>query len=123
MKNVLILGANGNIASKVIDLLMKKDVVRLNLFLRNQRRLRNRLNDNCRIIEGDVLNLNDLREAMTGIDIVYANLAGDLEQMARNIVNTMDEKSVKRLIFISSIGIYDVPLKPILKPIERLLML
>ncbi|HUI30226.1 MAG TPA: NAD(P)H-binding protein [Candidatus Acidoferrales bacterium] len=119
MKNVLILGASGKIAGKVIDLLMKKEDIRLNLFLRNPRRLRNRANDNCRIIEGDVLNLNDLKEAMTGIDIVYANLAGDLEQMARNIVKIMDEKKVKRLIFISSIGIYDEPVRPVLKPYRK----
>ena len=119
MKNVLILGASGNIASKVIDLLMKNDDIRLNLFLRNPRRLRNRVNDSCRIVEGDVLNLNGLREALMGIDIVYANLAGDLEQMAKNIVMVMDEKKVKRLIFISSIGIYDEPVRPVLIPYRK----
>jgi uncharacterized protein YbjT (DUF2867 family) len=70
----------------------------------------------CRIIEGNVLDINQLKEAITGQDIVYANLAGDLESMAKNIVKAMDEKEVKRLIFISSIGIYDVPLRPVLKP-------
>lgn len=29
---------------------------------------------------------------MTGVDIVYANLAGDLEQMAKHIVEAMREK-------------------------------
>ena len=119
MKNILILDASGNIASNVIDLLWSKDNIRLNLFLRKASRLRNRLQNNARIIEGDVLVLDDLGEAMTGIDIVYANLAGDLGQMAQNIVTVMDEKGVKRLIFISSIGIYDVPLKPVLKPYRK----
>jgi uncharacterized protein YbjT (DUF2867 family) len=119
MKNVLILGASGNIASKVIDLLSRKDNIHLTLFLRNAGRLRNHPDSNSRIIEGDVLNQDDVRKAMTGIDIVYANLAGDLERMAKNIVNAMDEKSVKRLIFISSIGIYDQPLKPVLRPYRK----
>jgi uncharacterized protein YbjT (DUF2867 family) len=119
MRNVLILGASGNIASKVVDLLSNKDNIRLDLFLRRANRLRNRVGKNARIIEGDILVLDDLRKAMTGIDIVYANLAGDLELMVKNIVKEMDEKGVKRLIFISSIGIYDVPLKPVLKPCRR----
>jgi uncharacterized protein YbjT (DUF2867 family) len=119
MTNVLILGASGNIASKVIDLVSHDDSIRLNLLLRRANRLRNRIGVNSRVIEGDVLNLDDLRNAMTGVDIVYANLAGDLEQMAKNIVKVMGEKGVKRLIFISSIGIYEHPLKPMLKPYRK----
>jgi uncharacterized protein YbjT (DUF2867 family) len=119
MTNVLILGAGGNIASRVIDLLSRDDSIRLNLFLRKASRLRNRNAPNTRVIEGDVLNLDDLRNAMTGVDIVYANLAGDLEPMAKNIVKVMGEKGVKRLIFISSIGIYEQPLKPVLKPYRK----
>jgi len=103
----------------VIDLLMNNDDICLNLFLRNPRRLKNRVNKNCRVIEGDVLNPGELRESMHGIDIVYANLAGALEQMAKNIVKIMDEKKVKRLIFISSIGIYDEPVRPVLKPYRK----
>jgi len=56
---------------------------------------------------------------MAGQDIVYANLSGDLEAMATNIVRAMDETGVKKLIFISSIGIYDVPLGPVLKPYRK----
>jgi uncharacterized protein YbjT (DUF2867 family) len=119
MKNVIILGANGNIAKHVIDILVKKDDINLTLFLRNARRLRNKDVSQCRIIEGNVLDFNQLKEAITGQDIVYANLSGDLEAMAKNIVKAMEETGVKRLIFISSIGIYDVPLKPVLKPYRK----
>jgi uncharacterized protein YbjT (DUF2867 family) len=42
-----------------------------------------------------------------------------LEAMAKNIVRAMDETGVKRLIFISSIGIYDTPLRPVLKPYRK----
>ncbi len=55
MKNVIILGASGNIAKHVIDILVKKDDINLTLFLRNARRLRNNDVSKCRIIEGDVL--------------------------------------------------------------------
>lgn len=40
--------------------------------------------------------------------------------MAKNIVNAMEETGVKRIIAISSIGIYDSPLKPVLVPYRKL---
>ena len=114
MKNVIILGASGNVAKHVIDTLVKKDGIKLTLFLRNKNRLKNKDVSDCRIIEGDVLNYNQLKEALKGQNIVYANLAGDLEAMTKNIVQAMDETGVKRIIFISSIGIYNEPVRSIL---------
>jgi uncharacterized protein YbjT (DUF2867 family) len=116
MKNVIILGASGNIAKHVVDMLVKKDDINLTLFLRNVRRLRNKDISTFRIIEGDVLDYPKLKAAIKGQDIVYANLAGDLERMAKNIVKAMEETEVKRLIFISSIGIYDSPIRSVLVP-------
>jgi uncharacterized protein YbjT (DUF2867 family) len=118
-KNVIILGASGNIAKHVIDILVMKDDINLTLFLRNVRRLKNKDVSKCRVIEGNVLNYQQLKEAIKGQDIVYANLAGDLEGMAKNIAKAMDEMGVKKLIFISSIGIYDVPLRPVLAPYRK----
>jgi uncharacterized protein YbjT (DUF2867 family) len=65
------------------------------------------------------LNYNQPKEAIAGQDIVYANLSGELEAMAKNIVKAMEETEVKKLIFISSIGIYDIPLRPVLKPYRK----
>jgi nucleoside-diphosphate-sugar epimerase len=107
LSNVLILGANGGIARLAIDLFLKETDVRLTLYLRHSYRLRNMESNRVRVIEGDVLDIEKLKEAMIGQDVVYANLAGDLEQMAKNIVEAMDATGVKRLIFISSMGIYD----------------
>ena len=119
MKNVIILGASGNIAKHVIDILVKKDGINLTLFLRNKRRLRNDDISKCHIVEGNVLEYNQLKEAVAGQDIVYVNLSGDLEAMAKNIVKAMKETGVKKIIFISSIHIYDVPLRPVLQPYRK----
>ena len=119
MKDIIILGASGNIAEHVIDILAEDNDINLTLFLRNARRLTNKNVSKSRIVEGDVLDYQQLKEAIAGQDIVYANLAGDLEVMAKNIVKAMQETGVKRIIFISSIGIYDVPLKPVLKPYRK----
>ena len=60
-----------------------------------------------------------MKDAIEGQDIVYANLAGKLEAMAKNIVRAMGETGVKKLIFISSIGIYDEPLRAVLEPYRK----
>jgi len=47
---------------------------------------------------------------MRGQDVVHANLAGDMARQASVIVDAMHAAGVKRLIFISSMGIYrEVP--------------
>jgi nucleoside-diphosphate-sugar epimerase len=79
----------------------------LTLYLRNSHRLKNINSNRVRIIEGDVLDIEKLKEAMIGQDVVYANLAGNFEQMAKNIIEAMNATGVKRLIWISSVGIYD----------------
>ena len=109
--NVLILGANGQIARVAIDLFLKQTDARLTLYLRKAKRLKLVSDqERVRVVEGDVLDLKTLDSAMTGQDVVYANLSGPMEEQARNIVKAMDAHGVKRLIFISSMGIYgEVP--------------
>jgi uncharacterized protein YbjT (DUF2867 family) len=120
MSNVLILGASGQIAKHVIDILVKKDDIKLTLFLRKKSRLRNNDISKFHIIEGDVLDYDAVKKAISGQDIVYVNLAGDLEAMAQNIVKAMKETGVKRIIAISSIGIYNTPLRSVLIPYRKL---
>jgi uncharacterized protein YbjT (DUF2867 family) len=107
MTNVLILGANGSIACHAIDLFLKETDASLTLYLRNARRLKVIDPNRERVIEGDVNDAAKLKQAMMGQDVVYANLDGDLERMAKNIVEAMHETGVKRLIWISSMGIYE----------------
>jgi len=109
--NVLILGANGQIARVAIDLFLKRTDAQLTLYLRKPTRLKlAAAKERVRVIEGDVLDSKTLDGAMTGQDVVYANLSGVMAEQARNIVNAMQAHNVKRLIFISSMGIYgEVP--------------
>jgi uncharacterized protein YbjT (DUF2867 family) len=109
--NGLILGANGQIARVATGLFLKQTDARLTLYLRNAVRLKVSGNQGrVRVVEGDVLDLKDLEAATAGQDVVYANLSGRMEQQARNIVKAMNARGLKRLIFISSMGIYgEVP--------------
>lgn len=108
MKNVLVLGANGLIAKEAIKLFLEEANIKLTLFLRRANRLKSLENNSqiC-IVEGDVLNFSDLEKVMQNQDVVYANLSGDLENHAKNIVKAMKNKGLQRLIFIGSMGIYD----------------
>jgi uncharacterized protein YbjT (DUF2867 family) len=119
MRNVLIVGARGSIATRVIRELAGDDMLHLTLFVRRASRLQNKPGTNCAVVEGDALNQDDMRRVMTGKDIVYVNLAGDLEAMTKNIVAAMKEKDVRRVIFISSIGIYETPLRSVLIPYRK----
>jgi uncharacterized protein YbjT (DUF2867 family) len=108
MTNILILGAHGQIARVATDLFLNRTDASLTLYLRSARRLKlSGHADRVRVVEGDVLDMKALESAMTGQDVVYANLAGELEQQARCIVTAMKKAGLKRLIFISSMGIYD----------------
>lgn len=107
MKKVIILGAKGKVAKHVIDFLSEEPDIQLTLFLRNSRRLNHLKSEKISIVEGDVLDEKKLVTEIRGHDVVYANLEGEMDQMAENIVKAMEETGVKRLIFITTIGIYD----------------
>jgi uncharacterized protein YbjT (DUF2867 family) len=107
---LLILGANGQLARHATDVLLLTTELMLTLYLRRASRLKNPDPTRVRIIEGDVLEARALTSAMKDQDAVYANLAGDMKRQAESIVQSMHAAGVKRLIFISSMGIYgEVP--------------
>jgi uncharacterized protein YbjT (DUF2867 family) len=120
MKNVIIIGASGSLAGHVIEEVQSQKDVHLTLFVRNKNRLHNRNLSDASIVEGDVMDYLKLKNAIKGQDIVYVNLAGNLEAMAKNIVKAMQETGVKRIIAISSIGIYKTPLQSVLLPYRKL---
>lgn len=107
MTRVLILGANGQLARNTIPVLLQHPDVHLTLYPRRANRLQNPDPTHVAIVEGDVLDADKLKSAMQGQDVVYANLAGAMEQQAKSIVDTMHSAGLKRLIFISSMDIYD----------------
>lgn len=110
MTNVLILGANGQLARNTIPVLLRATGAHLTLYLRRANRLKNPDPSRVTIVEGDVLDPKALAAAMKGQQVVYANLAGDMKRQSENIVDAMHTAGVKRLIFVTSMGIYgEVP--------------
>ena len=108
MKQVLILGASGQIAQWVARGLGQRDDVQQTLLLRNPRKLSGQEPSNAQVVIGDVLDRKLLRQVMAGQDVVYANLAGeDLDKQAVAVIDAMHKAGVKRLVFVLSLGIYD----------------
>lgn len=107
-KNILIIGASGQISQEAIQLLLDETEHHLTLFLRNKSKLMD-INNSQRItvIEGDATDESTLIEALSDIDIVFASLAGNIDEQARAIVSAMEAKNVKKLIFVTALGIYD----------------
>lgn len=106
MSNVLVIGASSRIALWADQLLVNDSNVNVTFFVRQAQRLGPSL-QNQHIITGDATNLDDVTKAVKGQDIVYASLAGKVVEEAETIVNAMDANNVKRLLWTSSLGIYD----------------
>ncbi|TAM37804.1 MAG: SDR family oxidoreductase [Rhodanobacter sp.] len=105
---VLILGAGGQIARWAISELANDAAIRQTLFLRHPRKLHGKASSNARVVEGDVLDNAVLADAMAGQDLVYANLTGDdIDEQAKAVIAAMQAARVKRLVFVTSLGIYD----------------
>lgn len=104
--NVLLIGATGTVGSAVREKLLQETDDKLTLFARHKSRLKS---DDSRetIIAGDVNSTEDLQKALTDQDVVFVALSGNLGAMAESIVHVMATSLVKRLIFITSMGIYD----------------
>lgn len=111
MTNVLILGANGQIARLVEERLLEEQPdVELTLFLRNSKRLANLANnDRVRIIEGDVENEKEVADAMHGQDIVYVAMVDHDHdnQITKNVIEAMKHNNVNRIISSNILGIYN----------------
>ena len=104
---VLILGASGQIARHAVQMLGERKNVEQTLLVRDPKNLTSTEPANARIAIGDVMDKKLLPLLMEGQDVVYANLAGDVDKQTAHILAVMKSKGVKRLIFVNSLGIYD----------------
>lgn len=105
MTNVLIIGATGTLGNAAHQTLLNETDAKLTLFARSADRLTT--NDRETAMAGNVTSDVDLDQAMQGQDVVFAALSGNLGNFAKKIVAAMDRNQVSRLLFITSMGIYD----------------
>lgn len=58
-------------------MLANNGTVEMNLFLPHPSKIKRNAPKNAHVVQGDVLNMEQLKHAIDGQDIVYANLTGD----------------------------------------------
>ena len=102
MTRALFLGANGQLARHTTGVFLRTTEAALTLYLRSASRLTNPDPKRVRTVDGDVV---DTAAAMEDQDVVYANLAGHMKRQAEFISEAMHASGLKRLIFISPMGI------------------
>ncbi|RBQ00103.1 NAD(P)H-binding protein [Bifidobacterium xylocopae] len=107
MARVLIIGATGTVGSATREYLLDHTNDELTLMARRTDGLQPLREDRERIVTGSVTDPLALSEALGEQDAVFAALTGNLTGMARDLVEGMGKASVNRLIFITSMGIYD----------------
>lgn len=103
---VLVIGANGSVAKVATQGFLAGTNVKLRLFLRNAARLKSLKSERVELFEGDATDKVALQRALKDVDVVYANLAGDLPKMAAAIIDAMGTSGVKRLVWVSTYGVY-----------------
>lgn len=112
MKTVMIIGAHGGTAQLLTQRLLTETDDHLVLFLRNAERLHQYAqNPRVTLVEGNVLDAQQLAAAMQLADIVYSNVGGtDLADQTRSILTAMAQTGKNRLIFMSALGAHhEVP--------------
>ncbi len=122
---VLVLGGAGLVGSHLVDLLIQEPVREIVVYDNFVRGTRNNLKQalqcpRVRVIEGDVTNLAQLREAVEGIDYVFHLAASWLHQCVEdprdclevnvigtyNVVETCQQMGVKKVVYSSSASVY-----------------
>lgn len=103
---ILIIGATGSVGSVTRNYFLENTDDQLTLMARNISRL-GELSNRETAVEASVDDIAELQAAIEDQDVVFAALSGDLAKYAHNIVKAMAATKVTRLIFISSMGIYN----------------
>ena len=106
MKKVVIFGAAGHTSKYLTRKMQKMKDIDLSVFVRNPAKFGDMDMTGINILQGDALNVDDVRRAMEGQDILLCSLEGDVLTMAKNIVSALGKTGVKRIIWITGMGIH-----------------
>lgn len=104
MKKIVIIGATGSLGIALRKELQNNMEYKVTLFSRNASKLS--LASNEIAVNGSATHPSDLDFVIANQDLVFVALSGDLVTMANEIVASMKRIGTKRIIFVSSMGIY-----------------
>ena len=106
MKKVVIFGAAGHTGKYITEKMKAEKDIELSVFVRNPAKFGDMDLTDVNVIQGDALHADDVAKAMEGQEIMLCSLEGDVLTMARNIVSALEKTSVKRIIWITGMGIH-----------------
>ncbi|MEY8750061.1 NAD(P)-dependent oxidoreductase [Alkalicoccobacillus gibsonii] len=104
---IVILGATGRVGNELVQLALE-DQHQVTALVRTPEKLTS-LDEHLRVVQGDVLNKQDLHTAILDVDVVISALNTDgtttLSESMPLILQVMEEKGIKRIITIGTAGI------------------
>lgn len=105
--NIIVLGGTGRVGSQIVNLAIQ-DKHHVTVLVRTPEKIQ-RSDDHLTIIQGNVLNKEDVVRSMQGIDVVISALSTDggttLTESMPHIIEAMVNEGIKRIITIGTAGI------------------
>ena len=112
--NILVLGATGRVGSQIVTYALH-DRYHVTVLVRTPEKIQIN-NENLTIIQGNVLNKDDIVRAMHGIDVVISALNTDgtttLSESMPLIIEAMENEGIKRIITVGTAGILQSRITP-----------
>ncbi|MEH7115231.1 SDR family oxidoreductase [Neobacillus niacini] len=112
--NILILGATGRVGGQIVTHALH-DSHHVTVLVRTPEKIQI-VNENLTIIQGNVLNKDDIIRAMHGIDFIISALNTDgtttLSESMSYIIEAMENKGIQRIITVGTAGILQSRVTP-----------
>lgn len=104
---ILILGATGTFGTALTEKLSAETEHQLTLFSRHaEDKYQN--SEKVKAVNGNAANIEELRKVLPEQDVVYSAVSGnELPTVAENLRTLLPEFNIKRLLFMSAVGIYN----------------
>jgi len=98
VKNVLVTGANGFVGSNLVDYLADQDVyVKCLVHHKDQLQWINNLPGKVEIIVGDIVDINSLKDAVQGVDVIF-HLAGVIKSLQKRDFFNINVQGTENLL-------------------------
>ncbi len=125
MAKILITGAAGFIGSHLVEHLLDNGVRanELRLLIPKKESLKNLPKKDFEILRGDIRNVNDVKKAVNGVEIIYHLAALIVKKEyskkdyfdvntdgTKNLIKLANKRKLKKFIFFSSVAIYGLPI-------------
>ena len=119
MKKVFILGATSPTGKVLLTHLQSSKNFDITCYVRSPEKLSSF--KNLKLIKGDITDQPSLSKAMKGMDIIITLLSGDTVKIqAENVIKSMKDNNIKRIIWMTGMGIHHEVPGPIKELLDKL---